>query len=355
MVFPYDGQRAVAAFRVTWPRLLFLFALASHFANYGYSAIEKLSLDGGPLSWILENDPTRIMLVALDNGHIFFSGNEGLTALVVNFLSSFHLFTNVGVLFAQLAAFSVFLLGRRYLILMTIFFDVLHLVILVTVGANFWPWIGLNISILTAISYFDLDHEPWSRRILATAVVIVAPVFFSTIWLGWYDTGANNKSYFVAVDSLGREFDVPPNYLTFYSYPFGHMRFGAVPGGLHFPTSTNGGSDNIAHLRAGQACDFTDIPMVVPQPWQGDKIARFTIAYHDWVLDRVDDRGRFNYDLYAHHFFGPRYLTEAFNDLDKRDIVTYIYRTESVCLSWNGRTVERDVLSVTDFPISVVR
>lgn len=348
-----DGQKAVAAFRVSWPRLVFLFALASHFANYAYSAVEKISLDGGPLSWLLENDPTRIMLVALDNGHIFFSGNEALTAFIVNFLSSFHLFTNAGVLFAQLAAFTVFLFGTRFLIALTLFFDLMHLVILVTVGANFWPWIGLNITILTAISYFHFNQEPWSRRILATVVVIVSPLFFSTFWLGWYDTGANNRSYFVAVDGDGKEYEVPPNYFTFYSYPVGHMRFGTVPGGPQFPTLTNGGSDNIADLRAGQKCDFTGVPLVAPLPWDGDGIAKFTTAYHDWVLDQIEEDGQFSYDLYAHHFFGPGYLTEPFRALDKRDIATYIYRTESVCLSWNGRTLERDVLSVSDFPINV--
>ncbi len=348
-----DQRSSVDAFRSTWPRLVFLFALASHFANYGYSAIEKLSLTGGPLSWLLENDPTRIMLVALDNGHIFYSGHEGLTAFVVNSLSSMHLLSNGAVLFAQLAAFAVFLFGSRFLILLTIFFDVMHLAILGTVGANFWPWIGLNVTILTAISYFDLDHEPWSRRILATAVVIASPLFFSTLWLGWYDTGANNNSHFVAVDSVGREYPVPPNYFTFYSYPFGHMRFGAVPGGAHFPTSTNGGSDDIAALRAGQACDFSDVALTAPMPWLGDQIAEYTTAYHNWILGQVDDNGRFNYDIYAHHFFGPAYLTTPFRDLDKRDIVTYIYRTESVCLSWNGRSVDRSVLSVSDFPIAV--
>ena len=347
------AQNEVAAFRESWPRLVFLYALASHFANYAYSAVEKLSLDGGLLSWLTVNDPTRIMLVALDDGHIFYSGAEGLTAFVVNQLSAFHLASNTMVLGAQLAAFAVFLFGSRFLIALTIFFDMMHLAILGTVGANFWPWIGLNITILAAVAHFNLGSEPWLRRGLATVVLAVSPLFFSTFWLGWYDTGANNNSHFVAVDTAGNEYKVPPNYFTFYSYPVGHMRYGAVPDGPHFPTLTNGGSDSFAALQAGQACDFSGMELQAPLPWDGAAITGFTQAYHTWVLSQVDDAGRFDYDLYAHHFFGPANKTAAFRALDKRDIAAYIYRTESVCLNWDGRQLDRQVLSVSDHRIDV--
>lgn len=350
---PDSPARALQTASQRLPGLIFVVAIASHFANYFYSGLQKLLLDGPPLAWVWANDPSRIMLVALDNGHIIFQGFAEFTALVVNVLHQTSIPANAVVLFFQLSAIAVFYAGSRFLIALTVFFDVLHVAIFFTVGANFWPWVGFNITILAAFAGYRLASAPASVKLYGTLAILASPWFFSTAWLGWYDTGANNKHFFVAVDVAGNEYEVPPNYWLSYSYAFGHMRYGSPPGGVQYPTGSNGSSTDFAVLQAGLSCDFSGLNLEDPYPFQSAALRRFVRGYHAYVLNNLDADGHFDYDLYLHHFFGPPSETAAFRELDKRRIVAYVYRTESVCLQWDGAHVDRQLLATSSYLIDV--
>ena len=60
--------------------------------------------------------------------------------------------------------------------------------------------------------------------------------------------------------------------------------------------------------------------------------------------------GTFPYDFYPHHFYSPRSATADFLDLDKRRIVAYVYRMESVCLTfdWVGG-LRRKLVNAAEF------
>jgi hypothetical protein len=44
---------------------------------------------------------------------------------------------------------------------------------------------------------------------------------------------------------------------------------------------------------------------------------------------------------------------EPFSQLGKRNIVAYIYRRESVCLSWVNRKLKRKVISTAEYRIEL--
>jgi len=330
---------------------VFFVALGIHFGNYFYSAIEKITLNGGPLTWVLENDPARIMSVAVDNGHIPYQQHDQLTLLVHDMISEWHVVLAFLVLGAQL--FSILAIAsRRLLILFTLIFDAMHIVIWLTVGANFWPWVGLNISILAAVRLLPKDAFSPSLRFVAVTSVACSTIVFGTAHLGWYDTGANNKQFHVAIDDKGREFLVPPNYFGFYSYTMGHMSYG-MPFDGHFPTRTNGGSDYYAVLQKAIACSFRPADMVTPVRKEADVIRRFVQAYHDNAVAQVDADGHPPTGVRIHHFWMPSALTEPFYSLDLRTVVAYRHVVESVCLTRGDKGFERTVKARSEMIIDV--
>jgi hypothetical protein len=330
---------------------VFFVALGIHFGNYFYSAIEKITLDGGPLTWVLENDPARIMRVAVDNGHVPYQQYDQLTLLVHDMISEWHVVLAFLVLGAQLFSI-VAIASRRLLILFTLMFDAMHIMIWLTVGANFWPWVGLNISILSAVRLLPKDAFSPSLRFVAVISVACSTIVFGTAHLGWYDTGANNKQYHVAIDDEGRETLVPPNFFGFYSYIIGHMSYG-MPFDGHFPTRTEGGSDYYAFFQKAIDCNFSPADMVTPVRKEANVIRRFVKAYHAKALAQVDEDGHPPTGFRIHHFWMPPGLTKPFYSLDLRTVVAYKHVVESVCVTRGDKGFERTVKVRSEMNIDV--
>ncbi len=80
--------------------------------------------------------------------------------------------------------------------------------------------------------------------------------FMTQARLGWYDTAANNKMYFQAVDKDGGRHYVPTNFFTFYSYPFAHMAYGSPDAETAFALDNpNGGTQVYRKVLASLTCD----------------------------------------------------------------------------------------------------
>src|SRR6185437_14799134 len=62
-----------------------------------------------------------------------------------------HLLANVLILGAQVVAIAGFLITKRMLAALLIVFDAMHVAIAVASGANFWPWILLNVAITIVV------------------------------------------------------------------------------------------------------------------------------------------------------------------------------------------------------------
>jgi hypothetical protein len=200
-----------------------------------------------------------------------------------------------------------------------------------------------------------LDRQPLALRLVATGFIVLAPHFIKVAMLGWYDSGANNKLYFEAVDRSGRHYSVPTNFFTFYSYSFGHMDYGSPEPATAFAVnSPNGGAATYALFKAGRTCDVAALGRRSrPARFDPSDLANFVRSYHRLAVAITSRLGTFPYNLYPHHFFARSAADAEFYNLDKRNIASYVYRRESVCLSYADGGLQRKLISTAQYTIDV--
>jgi hypothetical protein len=133
------------------------------------------------------------------------------------------------------------------------------------------------------------------------------------------------------------------------------MDYGPPDGKLSFPVwSPNGGTASYQIFSAGRACDSQALlKLNAPQRFWGAELADFVRNYHQMVLGIYRTVGAFPYDLYPHHFYVPFSASEAFYKLDKTTIVAYMYRQETVCLSFGAGQLQRKVVGSAEYRIDV--
>lgn len=336
-------------------RIVPMLAICIHLANYFWSAVAKLTLHGPFLSWIWFNNPVYIYLAALDDRHITFSELAFLARNVGVGIDRLHVLANVIVFAAQAAAIFGLLLPRRLLILLLLTLDLMHIAIAVTAGANFWPWILLNVAIAAVVASPDFRRPKPLLGLLAMAFICLAPVVANVALLGWYDSGANNNVFLQAEDAAGRRYYVSPNFFTFYSYPMAHMVYGMPQPETAFAVGDpNGGTRSYKIAQAGRTCDTR----VLIQPGtkrgvESPDFGRFIVNYHAMARGIENRFGIFPYNLYPHHFYVRPGLMAPFDALDKDKVVAYIYRRESVCLSLQDGKLRRRLISEGEYRIDV--
>lgn len=342
--------------RVDFARFLLLAAIGVHLANYFWSAVAKMTLDGPWFNWVLANNPAYIFLSALDDGHLFFGWDDPLTAVVFRFMDHMRLWSNAWVLAIQGLALVGLLMPRWGLLLLLLMFDAMHLSIFIFVGAGFWPWIMLNIIITVAVADHHFFFPKWTLRLLASAFIVVAPVFVQVATLGWYDTGAQNKIYWIAVSDDGTKTPVPSNFFTYYSHPFAQMDYGTPePETAFYTGAPNGGAWQERVFKAGRACDVAGLkpPARFKRWFPIDRMAIYIRNYHALMLSLEKTLGSFPYNVYPHHFYQPEYETAAFDALDKKRIVSYIYHRESVCVTFDDKGPHREVKATAEVEVKL--
>lgn len=233
--------------------------------------------------------------------------------------------------------------------------DLMHLSIIVIAGANFWPWIILNLIIAYVVARPDFPDQSRMLSALATIFILLATKLVNVATLGWYDTGANNKLFFEAIDTDGARYSVPTNFFSFYAYSFGHMDFGAPnPASAIGVASPNGGTLSFRTFQAGRTCNLAELRRDTPNPNPFlERINNFVQGYHSMILAVDGSLGSFPYDLYPHHFYVPRGETDKFYRLDKRRIVAYLYKQESGCFSFEDGRVKRKIVGTGEYRIDV--
>jgi hypothetical protein len=335
--------------------LLLLIAISVHLANYFWSFYKKISLDGPWGAWLTENNPAYLFLTALDDGHVIFSGYPRVVQWAYGFFDAVHIYSNFWVLVCQAAAIIAFFLPKRAFFILLLMFDAMHASIIFIGGINFWPWIILNIIIAVIVVSPYLPRQPAVFRLIATGFILIAPHFVQVTMLGWFDSGANNKLYFEAVDESGKRYAVPTNFFTFYSYSFGHMDYGPPDPASAFATGEpNGGTWEYHLFRAGRNCDVAALTRPGSyHSFDRQRLPAFVQNYHRLALMIYSKIGAFPYDFYPHHFYVPFSESREFDGLDKRRVVAYIYRQESVCLSFDAGTLQRKVMATAEYEIDV--
>ena len=345
---PWPGfLRADDATAQRFARITLWLAICVHLANYFWSAVAKFQLPGPPFAWVRYNNPSYIYLAALDDDHVFFQAYHGLTHFLLLLLNKTYLLSNLLVFCAQGLAIAGLFLPRRLLLVLLILFDGMHLSIAIAAGANFWPWILLNLAIAAVVAHKDYRQPEWPIALACSLFIVISPKLAEVAYLGWYDSGANNKITVLAEDRNGGRYYVSPNFFTFYSYPFAHMDYGIPQPETAFTTGhPNGGAYSLDMMQAGHRCDVAALTRgnaELPPPDPG--LGPFIVNYMGLARSFSQHAGIFPYNLYPHHFYERWSLMAPFDVVDKNQVVAYIYRRESVCLSIVDGDVRRQVVS----------
>ncbi len=310
-----------------------IIAVAIHFGNYFHSAVAKIMLDGGVFKWVLENKTHHIFLVSIQTGHSPIAGLEKLWWNIYVLFDQFYVVSNTIILFAQLVCV-IAIVRIRWAILLTLFYDITHIVIFLFTGIFFWKWIILNLGIMYSLSALLHKAQPITVKVMAPFFVIFAIAIFFTARLGWYDTKILRDVYVVAVTESGDEYRVPTNYFYNTSVTFAQSRvLGRVPGHLY-------GSDSLGSvykywlLNQYNNCQ----PSFIKKDSLPSKLYELTWYlknHHNYIKQNIDETGYINYDLFPHHVWSNPFLFQEFKSLDKRDITGYKIIVDSLCLEVN--------------------
>ncbi|WP_244537168.1 hypothetical protein [Methylobacterium pseudosasicola] len=351
----------IATASALFAKVLIAAAISIHLGNYYSSFLAKVMLDAGPTSWLLANDPGKLFSVGLDNNHVFYASWSWLVAGMRAILSQAGPVTNALILLGQGAALVGILMPRRWLVILLLGFDAMHLSIVVVMGANFAPWILLNLAIGAVVISRYYQRPPLLVGLFSVLFILTDNSFMTQARLGWYDTAANNKMYFQAVDKDGGRHYVPTNFFTFYSYPFAHMAYGSPDAETAFALDNpNGGTQVYRKVLASLTCD---VPVLTSRDGAGQDLAKNEIdrpavdayvrGYHRLVSRIADTLGAFPHAFYPHHFFVPLQHGMSFDGVPLKDIVAYIYRRESVCLSLQDGVPVRRLVSEAEHRIDL--
>ncbi|MEO0957127.1 MAG: hypothetical protein AAFY66_01455 [Pseudomonadota bacterium] len=340
--------------------LILAVAIGAHLGNYFLSGMAKISLDGGPLSWALENPTSALMLAGYNLGTAPLSLWPESFATAYQAFRAIEIPLNVVVLAAQVLCFVAFL-HRRLTIGLAAFFDLMHIAIFILTGALFVPWILLNSLIVAAVSR---ERRGWSHT--ATAVGIIVAIFghgiFYNARLGWYDSPQIRHAYFVALTEDGREVPVPSNAFRDASYlmlarHFGYREYQNPS--AHVPTSAWGqigigvappaesGLDNRSTMRLTRECAYP-LDLSIGQPdYDEARAAAFMQGQHRRALN-LRAEGGIGDDWYPHHHFSMPGRFTDYATLSLEDITAYRYVVETVCMTVEDGQVVRRVMARTE-------
>lgn len=330
--------------------LIFMAAVSAHFANYFYSGLQKLLLDGGPLFWVLHN-PTYILSAnSLISGFVPIGAFPQLTNALIAVLEASWPVMNAVILLGQLGAV-VFVVRRVTLIGATLFYDVTHVAIFLISGIMFWKWVMLNSALVVAMRYLPAMAERRTSVVLSIFIVLAAPETFHIVWLGWYDTPAMARTEIVAVTKDGEEYVVPSNYFGSFSITAAQHRLGRVEPNI-FPTVTLGTTQNGTDFaQAWNNCTFDTGTLRNPYMADKDRLERLLQVTHTYALQQSADDGRYHYDLFPHHIWSNPWMFRDFAQLDPHDIDTYLYRTVFGCISVEGGRPFEDVRRINSISV----
>ena len=331
--------------------IIFAIGVGGHFGNYFYSALAKLALDGGVWSWIFDNRLYDGVPGALERETYPFAAWPAAGQFVYEAMRFFNLPMHVLSFAAQFVAIAA-LYKRRWVMGLTIVYDIFHITVYVTLGLLFWKWIALNAVILATLA--KVPDEWWTRsvRVFAIGAALFGAIFFKTATLAWYDAPGFMSVFFEAETKEGSRYRVPAAYFHSASYQVSQGRLYAPPSIDHFNFSIWGSVLPHADLEAGRECK----PPVRAEPTEErygpvEAIAAYVTAQHEAAIKNGGDDGRFNYRAYIHHHMPSPFVAKPFDAVDKRDIRAYYFVAESVCLGLEKGRLKRDLKARTEIPL----
>lgn len=336
--------------------LLVIVAVALHFGNYFYAGMIKLALGlHHPLLWVLDNQTQTLLPAALESGVLPISFSSSLTHFAYEALADVRVLTNFITISTQLLAV-VAITRIRWAILITLCYDVLHVMIFILSGIFFWKFIILNLAIVAALSTMQIRVIPRRLKIFFCSTIVLSPLVFQIMpSYAWLDSRSMNSVHIVAVTEDGAEYRVPSNYFLGASVTFAQHRL-IWPEYGPLTTQTWGTTRNHDVMLKGLACDWDYADGALPiASWHAPKeqISNFIRRHHRQMLTLVDETGFYDYDLFPHHIFSTPWVFTDFKALDKRRIAKYRYEIKALCVSYEDGTLKKDVMWSNQFDISL--
>ena len=335
-----------------------LCAVAVHMSNYFYSGVKKWLLGDTPLSWAFENKTSYLLLTADEMGFLPLRAISNLSEISFLVIDSGNVFLNLLLYGGQLAAVLA-VVRVRWLIFITAFYDITHIVIFLVTGIFFYKWIILNFAIIAGLVAIRHKVIPTTLKFQLVTTVVLAPAVFWVANLGWWDSRALNHERFFAKLADGSEIEVPTNYWGSLSINYAQMRVTRGKAEGFFPTGTAGVFFDQKIMERVNRCDYqfnSDrsarvLKNLVEAP--NSRVTQNIRLHHKYVLEQVDGAGQTAYDFYPHHIWSMPWLYDEFKALDKRRIVAYRYVVEAVCLGTENGSFKRDVKIRSDYVINV--
>jgi len=325
--------------------------LGAHLANYFWSAMAKLWLDGGPTSWLLGNRLYDGIPAALEKGTLPLAAFPAAVVALDFALRWLAIPINLAAWIVQLSAI-VAPWRRRWLIASVVAFDMFHLAVWFSLGLLFWKWVALNMIILFTVA--AVRDAEWGRTVKVTTFVFtVAGIgLFRTATLAWYESPGFASPYFVAEMKDGTRQRIPNAFFLSSSYQVSQGRIWWPGEAGHFHHSIWGSVLPHADLEAGRTCTPPEYDSP-PEPLYGppEAIGRFMQAQHRQMLARADDKGHATYYLVPHHHVPSPLIPDPFARADLRQVARYAFVLDSVCLSLDGGKLKRRVLKRTYRPV----
>lgn len=316
--------------------VVFLTAVAVHFANYFYSGLQKIELVGNLTDWVMLNPTYYLSLAAWHVGALPLSviGDE-VTGRILEWVRAITIPLNIIVFVSQLVAI-IALMRIRVMIFLTLIYDLMHVAIFILSGIFFYKWIILNLLIVASLAMMRHKIISVPIKLWLMSVLLCAPMLFFVALLGWYDTPSFDDEYLEVVTKSDEVYRVPSNYALSASVTYAQQRL-AGGGDGHFNTRSYGAIGGILISRESfarvQACHRGEISAVsAADKARRAKLDDFIVNHHQYILNGLDESGRLYYDAFPHHIFSMPWSFMDFYRLDKRDIVSYRYVRESLCL-----------------------
>ena len=329
---------------------------AVHLSNYFFSGHQKLVLENaGLLTWVLEN-PTYILTAnTIDFSYLTVFDLPFLSDWTMRVLKWVTVPLNALVLIAQLSVVLA-LFSRRYMIAVTMFFDLMHLAIFALTAIFFWKWILLNLGMVHAFTRMRQTNWriPLWLSFAALGVMFTSPQFFQVARLGWFDSGGVNHAHWQIETKDGDRIDVPTNFFLATSISFAQQR-PTRPFDGFLPTHDWGTTmDADIMRRFTDSCAPTDKLDLRLDPEKLEKVGDFVRRHHNRVLERVGRSGNIVYDVYPHHIWSSPLRFLEFKNMDLSEVSSYILIVKAKCLRVDEKGavhIENLARHETSFPL----
>ena len=314
--------------------------MGAHLGNYLWSGIAKLEAgEPEPLTWLFHNVTQTSILMGLERGDNPLSAWPSLLQAIWDTFATFALPLNALVLGAQLLAPAA-ILHRRVLLSLTVFYDLFHIGVYLTLGALFLFWIVVNLLVFMTAQKLPDRKLTNGMRIIMLLTILFGDRYFYTNHLGWLDGAKIASPRFFAHDREGNSALIPGPYFGIFSYDIAMGRL-YLPNNA-FPMRVGGNTIGLTDWRDAQECG----PMRLATQDTGvtlDAVRNLVLSTDQFAREHPWYKAWNTYYFYPHHMMPTLLTSRRSTSMKIDDIVSYTYTVDSVCLRLeNGRLV-RDV------------